>query len=108
MIHAAGAWKIPFIPTCRRQRTRPIPSYYDFVDFGDGRVGVIVGDVSGKGVSAAFYMSEMKGNLPGPRPHVSFPEGIPYPCKTRRWSALLTNTHSLALFMQCSSWRRGA
>jgi serine phosphatase RsbU (regulator of sigma subunit) len=35
--------------------------YYDFVDFGDGRVGVIVGDVSGKGVSAAFYMSEMKG-----------------------------------------------
>jgi serine phosphatase RsbU (regulator of sigma subunit) len=35
--------------------------YYDFMDFGDGRLGVVVGDVSGKGVSAAFYMSEMKG-----------------------------------------------
>lgn len=35
--------------------------YYDFMDFGDGRLGIVVGDVSGKGVSAAFYMSEMKG-----------------------------------------------
>ncbi|MEW6510594.1 MAG: GAF domain-containing SpoIIE family protein phosphatase [Bacteroidota bacterium] len=35
--------------------------YYDFMDFGDGHLGVVVGDVSGKGVSAAFYMSEMKG-----------------------------------------------
>jgi serine phosphatase RsbU (regulator of sigma subunit) len=35
--------------------------YYDFMEFDDGRIGVIVGDVSGKGVSAAFYMSEMKG-----------------------------------------------
>jgi phosphoserine phosphatase RsbU/P len=35
--------------------------YYDFTEFGDGRIGMIVGDVSGKGVSAAFYMSEMKG-----------------------------------------------
>ena len=35
--------------------------YYDFMEFGDGRIGIAVGDVSGKGVSAAFYMSEMKG-----------------------------------------------
>ena len=35
--------------------------YYDFMDLGGGRVGIVVGDVSGKGVSAAFYMSEMKG-----------------------------------------------
>jgi phosphoserine phosphatase RsbU/P len=35
--------------------------YYDFVKLPGGRVGVIVGDVSGKGVSAAFYMSEVKG-----------------------------------------------
>jgi serine phosphatase RsbU (regulator of sigma subunit) len=35
--------------------------YYDFMEFDDGRVGIVVGDVSGKGVSAAFYMSEMKG-----------------------------------------------
>lgn len=35
--------------------------YYDFVEIGDGCIGVIVGDVSGKGTSAAFYMAELKG-----------------------------------------------
>jgi serine phosphatase RsbU (regulator of sigma subunit) len=35
--------------------------YYDFVDLDGDRIGVVVGDVSGKGVSAAFYMSEVKG-----------------------------------------------
>lgn len=35
--------------------------YYDFVDLGDERHGIIIGDVSGKGTSAAFYMAEMRG-----------------------------------------------
>lgn len=35
--------------------------YYDFIMLDEHHVGVIVGDVSGKGVSAAFYMAEMKG-----------------------------------------------
>lgn len=37
--------------------------YYDFIRFGDDdrRLGVIIGDVSGKGVSAAFYMTLIKG-----------------------------------------------
>ncbi len=35
--------------------------YYDFMQLGPQKVGLIVGDVSGKGVSAAFYMSEVKG-----------------------------------------------
>ena len=35
--------------------------YYDFVDLGGGKFGIVVGDVSGKGVSAAFYMAEVKG-----------------------------------------------
>lgn len=35
--------------------------YYDFAELGSGRLGIIVGDVSGKGVPAAFYMSVMKG-----------------------------------------------
>ncbi|MBM4168273.1 MAG: GAF domain-containing protein [Ignavibacteria bacterium] len=34
---------------------------YDFVELGDERIGVVIGDVSGKGISAAFYMAEMKG-----------------------------------------------
>ena len=35
--------------------------YYDFVQLSDGKFGIVVGDVSGKGVSAAFYMAEVKG-----------------------------------------------
>lgn len=35
--------------------------YYDFVELGGGQFGIVVGDVSGKGVSAAFYMAEVKG-----------------------------------------------
>ncbi len=35
--------------------------YYDCVDLGPDRFGLIVGDVSGKGVPAAFYMSVVKG-----------------------------------------------
>jgi phosphoserine phosphatase RsbU/P len=35
--------------------------YYDYTMLDDNHLGVVVGDVSGKGVSAAFYMAEMKG-----------------------------------------------
>ncbi len=37
--------------------------YYDFVNFENNHLGFIIGDVSGKGTSAAFYMAEAKGVL---------------------------------------------
>jgi sigma-B regulation protein RsbU (phosphoserine phosphatase) len=37
--------------------------YYDFIRFTDTRLGVIVGDVSGKGTEGAFYMTLTKGFL---------------------------------------------
>jgi sigma-B regulation protein RsbU (phosphoserine phosphatase) len=37
--------------------------YYDYLSFADGRFGVVIGDVSGKGTSAALYMSQLKGVL---------------------------------------------
>ncbi|HTY11032.1 MAG TPA: SpoIIE family protein phosphatase [Bacteroidota bacterium] len=35
--------------------------YYDIAILDDHRVGIVIGDVSGKGVGAAFYMAEVKG-----------------------------------------------
>ncbi|WP_425390069.1 GAF domain-containing SpoIIE family protein phosphatase [Ekhidna sp.] len=35
--------------------------YYDILEYQDNRFGLIIGDVSGKGTSAAFQMAQMKG-----------------------------------------------
>lgn len=35
--------------------------YYDFLMIDEKNLSIVIGDVSGKGISAAFYMSEMKG-----------------------------------------------
>ncbi|HHH84855.1 MAG TPA: hypothetical protein ENL15_02740, partial [Firmicutes bacterium] len=37
--------------------------YYDFVSLGQNKYGFVIGDVSGKGVSAAFFMAELKGAI---------------------------------------------
>jgi len=34
--------------------------FYDFIEFDDGRLGIIVGDVAGKGVSAAMIMPAVR------------------------------------------------
>ena len=35
--------------------------YYDFFQLEDGKLGFVIADVSGKGISAAFIMAEIKG-----------------------------------------------
>lgn len=35
--------------------------YYDIVNLNDGKTCILIGDVSGKGISAAFIMAQLKG-----------------------------------------------
>ncbi len=37
--------------------------YFDFFPYNDSKLGLVIGDVSGKGVPAAFYMTMVKGIL---------------------------------------------
>ena len=37
--------------------------YYDFIELADSKVGIVVGDVSGHGVSAALLMASVRGYL---------------------------------------------
>ncbi|MBN1894394.1 PP2C family protein-serine/threonine phosphatase [bacterium] len=37
--------------------------YYDFIRYSPTKLGVVIGDVSGKGIPAAFYMTMTKGML---------------------------------------------
>jgi len=37
--------------------------YYDFLSLGGGRVGFVIGDISGKGIAAALLMANLQANL---------------------------------------------
>ncbi|MBM3779282.1 MAG: PDZ domain-containing protein [Acidimicrobiia bacterium] len=37
--------------------------YYDFLDLGPGRVGLVVADISGKGIAGALLMANLQANL---------------------------------------------
>jgi phosphoserine phosphatase RsbU/P len=44
--------------------------YYDFLRFGENRVGLVLGDISGKGISAALLMASIQSAL-----HAQFYDG---------------------------------
>ena len=37
--------------------------YYDFMDLGSGRLGLVIGDIAGKGIAAALLMANLQANL---------------------------------------------
>jgi sigma-B regulation protein RsbU (phosphoserine phosphatase) len=37
--------------------------YYDFLDFGSGRLGLVLADIAGKGISGALLMANLQANL---------------------------------------------
>lgn len=50
--------------------------YYDFIKFSKNKLGVVIGDVSGKGTKAAFYMTLTKGFLKAVSKHRDEPSEI--------------------------------
>jgi serine phosphatase RsbU (regulator of sigma subunit) len=50
--------------------------YYDFFKLNDNRLAITVGDVSGKGAKAAFYMAELKGIIESVAGMYSSPKDI--------------------------------
>ncbi len=50
--------------------------YYDFIEMGPKSLGVAIGDVSGKGISAAFYMTLTKGLLRSQARNLQSPRDI--------------------------------
>ena len=39
--------------------------YYDFLDFGRGKMGFVIGDIAGKGMAAALLMANLQASLRG-------------------------------------------
>lgn len=37
--------------------------YYDFLDLGEDRLGLVIGDIAGKGIAAALLMANLQANL---------------------------------------------
>lgn len=48
--------------------------FYDMIRVGENRVDIVIGDVSGKGASAAFYMAELKGVIQALAFHFTSPK----------------------------------
>jgi len=45
-------------------QARPVGGdYYDFLDLGRDRLGLVIGDVAGKGIAAALLMANLQANL---------------------------------------------
>ena len=60
--------RLPAVPgldyagLCRQARSVG-GDYYDFLDLGSGRIGLVVGDIAGKGMAAALLMANLQANL---------------------------------------------
>lgn len=60
----------PALPTLesagRCIQTRAVGGdYYDFLDFGSGKLGLVLADISGKGISGALLMANLQASLRG-------------------------------------------
>lgn len=50
--------------------------YYDYINFDQNNLGIVIGDVSGKGIQASFYMTLVKGFVKAVAKQTSSPSEI--------------------------------
>lgn len=55
---------LEYAGSCRQARAVG-GDYYDFLDLGEGRLALLLADISGKGMSAALLMAHLQANLRG-------------------------------------------
>ncbi len=81
--------------------------YYDFIPLGNNRTAFIIGDVSGKGTSASFYMTLTKGFIQS----TLMEENISPGEILKRVNSLMLNTISkrsfVTMFITILDWKAG-
>jgi serine phosphatase RsbU (regulator of sigma subunit) len=70
--------------------------FYDFIELPDGQVGIVVGDVTGKGVPAALVMATTHSILRGDAPQLVAPAEV-----LRRANQLLLDDIPPQMFVTC-------
>ncbi len=53
---------LEYVGSCQQARTVG-GDYYDYLDFGPGRIGLVLADISGKGIFAALLMANLQAYL---------------------------------------------
>ena len=72
--------------------------YFEILEPGNGKSGILVADVSGKGTSAAFYMAEMKGILLALKPLWNSPIELITELNSLLFHALKSNIFISAIY----------
>jgi serine phosphatase RsbU (regulator of sigma subunit) len=57
-----GAKTLEYAGVCMQARAVG-GDYYDFLNLGQGRLGLVIADISGKGIAAALLMANLQANL---------------------------------------------
>ena len=81
--------------------------YYDFLELSDGRLGMAIGDVSGKGVSAALLMASLEASLRALAPVVHDPSELMERVNSLVCQASASNRYATLFYAQYDPVSRG-
>ena len=74
--------------------------YYDFLELPDGRLGIAIGDVSGKGVGAALMMASLEASLRALAPVVDDPAELMGRVNSLVYQASAANRYATLFYAQ--------